>query len=273
MVSDDGMHVLYASNVVTPGNPDGNAEAYIRDLTNDSLTRITTTVGVGTQAIAISGDGSRAALMSTLDLTGQNADGNQEIFLYDRNTGKLTQISDTDGNTINLDVDISPDGKRIFWDSTGYPNGNADGNREIFMYECQPVPIADVKVSLGVSNLNPKQGDKVTYTITVANNGPSTAPNAVVNDMLSSGTTFVSAQVNKGTFTAPVVGQSGAIVWHPGDMASGSSESAQIKVTVIVKGKTAVTNTATVASDATDLSPANNSASVTVSVASGTSKK
>jgi uncharacterized repeat protein (TIGR01451 family) len=169
----------------------------------------------------------------------------------------------------NYRADITNDGTRIFFDSDAFPNGNADANREMFMAECLPPPSADLGISLGVSSLNPKQGDKITYTITVNNNGPSDAANVVINDMLSPGTTFVSAQANKGTFTTPVVGQSGTVSWHPGTMASGTTESAEIKVTVIVRGKTTITNTATVSSDATDANPANNSASLTVSVASG----
>ena len=132
---------------------------------------------------------------------------------------------------------------------------------------------ADLLVSLGVDKTSVKQGEQLTYTITVHNFGPDAAANVVVNDALSSGTTFVSAQANKGTFTKPPVGQTGTVTWAIGNMQSADEEAAQIKVTVLVKGKTTVTNTATVSSDSADPNPANNTASITVSVAAGTTGK
>jgi uncharacterized repeat protein (TIGR01451 family) len=50
---------------------------------------------------------------------------------------------------------------------------------------------ADLLVGFGVDKLNVKQGDLMTYTITVRNFGPDPAYNAVVNDTLSSASTFV----------------------------------------------------------------------------------
>lgn len=128
---------------------------------------------------------------------------------------------------------------------------------------------SDLLVSLGVDNTNPRQDSLVTYTITVSNFGPNDSPNTVVNDVLSSGTTFVSARANRGRFTSPRSGQTGTVTWYLDDLPNGGYESAQIEVTVIVKGKTTITNTATVSSDAVDPNPANNSAAITVSVANG----
>ncbi len=128
-------------------------------------------------------------------------------------------------------------------------------------------------MSLGADRTSVKQGDKLTYTVTVHNFGPDTASNAVANDTLSSGTTFVSASASKGRFTAPPVGQSGTVTWYLGNVLKDEQDAAQIKVTVIIRGKTTITNTATVSSDTTDPNPANNSASLTTTVVSGGSKK
>ncbi|MDQ3668378.1 MAG: DUF11 domain-containing protein [Acidobacteriota bacterium] len=150
--------------------------------------------------------------------------------------------------------------------------GNADGNSEIFLAAClppQPPAAADLAVSLGVDRTSVKQGEQLTYTITVNNFGPNNALGVVVNDTLSSGTTFVSAQANKGNFTTPPVGQSGVVTWNVGDMLDGDQEAAQIQVTVIARGRTTVTNTATVTAATADPNEGNNSASITVSVASG----
>jgi uncharacterized repeat protein (TIGR01451 family) len=132
---------------------------------------------------------------------------------------------------------------------------------------------ADLLVSMSADKLNPKQGDRMTYTVAVTNFGPDTALNTVMNDALSSGTTFVSAKANKGTFTAPPAGQAGTVTWYLGDLANAGQEAAQIQVTVIVKGRTTITNTASVSSIASDPNPANNTASLTTSVAQGATKK
>jgi hypothetical protein len=52
-------------------------------------------------------------------------------------------------------------------------------------------------------------------------------------------------------------------------MADQANEVAEIKVTVLVRGKTTVTSTATVTGDVADPNTANNSAAITVSVVSG----
>jgi uncharacterized repeat protein (TIGR01451 family) len=114
-----------------------------------------------------------------------------------------------------------------------------------------------------------RQGDLLTYTITVRNFGPDTAVNSVVNDVLSSGTTFRNAQANRGHFTAPPIGQTGTVTWYVGDILNNGQESAQIIVTVIVRGNTTITNTATVSSLSNDPNTANNTASITISVTRG----
>ena len=91
---------------------------------------------------------------------------------------------------------------------------------------------ADLLVSQGVDKTSVKQGELLTYTITVQNVGPYGALNVVVNDTLSSGTTFVSAQANKGTFTKPPVGQTGTVTWKLGNMQPDDDESAQLKYRV-----------------------------------------
>src|SRR5262249_19202472 len=52
---------------------------------------------------------------------------------------------------------------------------------------------ADAQVGKIVSNARPNVGDEITFTITVTGNGPSTATNVTILDMLPAGLTFVSA--------------------------------------------------------------------------------
>lgn len=125
---------------------------------------------------------------------------------------------------------------------------------------------SDLLIGIGGDNTTVKPGDLLTYTITVRNFGPDTAVNAVMNDTLSSGSTFVSASADRGRFTAPAAGQTGTVTWYLGDLANGGIESAQIKVTVFIKGPTTITNTATVSLDNADPNPLNNTATLATNV-------
>jgi hypothetical protein len=109
----------------------------------------------------------------------------------------------------------------------------------------------------------------LTYSIRVQNLGPETAPNVVVTDILPSDATFVEARHNKGTHTAPPRGETGTITWSLGEMLDQANALAQLTVTVLVKGKTTITNTASVTGDVSDPNAANNSASIRVSVVAG----
>ena len=145
---------------------------------------------------------------------------------------------------------------------------------DIGSYELQgsAAAIADLMVSQGVDKTSVKQGDLLTYFVRVQNLGPMTAPNVVLNDVLSSGTTFYSAHSNKGTFTAPPKGETGTVTWSLGDMLNQANEVAEIAVTVLVKGTTTITNTATATGNVTDPNQSNNSAAITVSVVLGGGK-
>ena len=163
------------------------------------------------------------------------------------------------------------------YDDPAIANAVLGDGTDIGAVELQPAPTAtaDFLIGLGTDKLSVKQGDKLTYSVTVHNLGPDAAPNVSVNDVLSSGTTFVSAQANKGTFTAPPVGQTGTVTWTIGTMANGDVQGAQIRVTVIVNGKatSSITDTAAVSSDATDPNSANNTASIATPVANGSAGK
>jgi uncharacterized repeat protein (TIGR01451 family) len=130
---------------------------------------------------------------------------------------------------------------------------------------------ADLLVSLGVNKTLVRLGDLLTYTITVKNFGPNTATNVVVNDVLPANTTFYGAQSNKGCFTTPPKGQNGTVTWYVGDMPANDQQNAQLTVTVIIKGKSTITNIAKVKSGNPDPNEDNNTATIKVTVWSGTS--
>lgn len=274
----DGTRYLFFSDGYATGfgapNPEANFELFLYNALNNSVQMLTDTGasefnGHGT----LSSDGSRISFLSNKDWTGGNADLLPEVFLLDLNSGITTQVTDTDNYEIQYPK-ISGNGEKIAFVSNQFAElGNADASYEIFLAECLPPPSSDLSVSLGVDRTSVKQGDKITYTVTLRNFGPNDAHNVVVNDLISSGATFVSANANKGTFNTPPVGQSGVVAWNVGALSNNAQESAQIKVTVILKGKGTVMNTATVSSSISDPNLANNSATITINLGSGGGKK
>ncbi|QWP78720.1 DUF11 domain-containing protein [Lysobacter sp. K5869] len=88
---------------------------------------------------------------------------------------------------------------------------------------------ADLSMSKAVDNANAAIGSNVTFTLTVANAGPSDATNVVVTDQLPAGFTFVSS-AGAGSYTA------GTGVWQAGTIAAGASATRTIVATVNAAG-------------------------------------
>ena len=152
---------------------------------------------------------------------------------------------------------------------------NAIDACDIGAYERQGpiVANADLMVSQTVDKTSVKQGELLTYFVRVKNLGPQTAPDVVLTNVLSAGATFYGARVGKGTYNAPPRGETGTVTWSLGELLSGENQVADIQVTVLVKGKTTITNKATVSGNVSDPDKANDSAAITVSVVAGSTGK
>ena len=107
-------------------------------------------------------------------------------------------------------------------------------------------------------------GADLTYTITVTNNGPSSAQNVTVNDTLPTGTTFGSATPSQGSCAGTTT-----VSCALGSIANGASPTITLVVHVgpSVADGTVISNTASVSSTTADPTPANNSATSTTTVA------
>jgi uncharacterized protein len=114
-------------------------------------------------------------------------------------------------------------------------------------------------------------GSNLTYTITVANAGPSDAATLALSDTLPAGTSFVSLASPVGwSCTTPAVGAGGAIACTAATMASGNAVfTLVVQVGAGVTVGTVLSNTATVASTTTDPNPGNGSATATTTVGAG----
>jgi uncharacterized repeat protein (TIGR01451 family) len=114
-------------------------------------------------------------------------------------------------------------------------------------------------------------GQNITYTITVANSGPSVASAVTVTNPVAGNATFVSASVLSGSgwsIVAPAVGATGNVVFSKASV--GATENALFEVVVKIAestpGGTVHMNTATAASATLDPTPVGNSVSATTTV-------
>ena len=118
--------------------------------------------------------------------------------------------------------------------------------------------LADLSVTKTVDNARPNVGDTVTFLVTVAGNGPNSATNVQLTDLLPAGLSFVSSTASAGTTYNSTSG-----LWTVGTITNGGNATLQLKARVVAVG--AQVNTASVThSDVFDPNTANNIASATV---------
>jgi uncharacterized repeat protein (TIGR01451 family)/gliding motility-associated-like protein len=111
------------------------------------------------------------------------------------------------------------------------------------------------------------EGDDLSYTIIVENNGNTPATNVVVTDLLPEGIRYQSSEVNGGTAETSVNGQD--IKWSIALLAPGAVFEIKLKVKVLAlpnEQERTIVNVATVTSSETELSPENNTSSAVIQV-------
>jgi uncharacterized repeat protein (TIGR01451 family) len=128
---------------------------------------------------------------------------------------------------------------------------------------------ADLSVTNTTTAAAVLAGNSVTYTVTVANAGPSDALAVVLSDPLPADTTFVSETQTTGpvfTLIDPAVGAAGTISDTISTLPAGASATFTIVDQVLPSAADAATisNTANVSADTTDANLANNSQTVSL---------
>jgi uncharacterized repeat protein (TIGR01451 family) len=118
-----------------------------------------------------------------------------------------------------------------------------------------PPTDADMAITKTASPNPVLQGNALTYTLGVTNNGPAIATNVTVTDPLPSQVSYVSATSTQGTCSQA----GGTVTCSVGIMNSGATATITITVTAVTRGS--VTNTASVTATQTDPVTGNNSAS------------
>jgi uncharacterized repeat protein (TIGR01451 family) len=153
-------------------------------------------------------------------------------------TLQITAIVNATGDYVNYaevtfanedDIDSTPDngvdtnGNDICADD---PDDEDDGDcAEVF-----PQPTVDLELDKEVSNATPNIFEEIEFTVTITNQGPSTATSVIVFDNLPSGFTYVSHTTTQGDWH-PALAH-----WNIGTLAPGQTEVLAIRVTVNATG-------------------------------------
>jgi Tol biopolymer transport system component len=137
VIDGDGDRIAFVSSRdLTGGNPDLTREIFLADLTADTITQITDTdsaAGIGDPSI--SDDGTKVVFVTSADLTGNNTDNGDEVFLFNTATSTFSQLTDDPtGELVSDQPDISGDGAKVaFRSEADFTGGNGNGGEEIFL--------------------------------------------------------------------------------------------------------------------------------------------
>ena len=123
--------------------------------------------------------------------------------LVESGTGGQTLLNTISNTQDQVDTDVTPD----------------DNSEEITVTSSDLVTTKIVDIS------TPNEGDVITYTLSVTNNGPSDATGVSLTDLLPAGLTYASDDSSGGY-------NSGSGLWTIGDVANGTSVSLNIQATV-----------------------------------------
>lgn len=126
-INDDGTQIAY-SKLAVP------ARTYIYDFTLPGLSTVSLN-SIGNPAI--SGDGSVVFFQSNADLVGNNGDGNEEIYRYDRGSMAYSQITDTTSGFIDSESLQSQGAALFFVSDVDFVGNNPANDNQWFRYSPQ----------------------------------------------------------------------------------------------------------------------------------------
>ena len=148
--------------------------------------------------------------------------------------------------------------------------GTGDDTNDLNFSETELTQYLTSDADLAVTNSDSPDpvspGGTITYTQSIANNGPDAAPNATFSEILQSSVGFQSISAPAGfNCTTPSVGASGTITCTNPSLANGAGGAITVVVTVIASSGI-VTNTIATSSNVQDPGNTDNSATVTTTI-------
>ena len=161
-------------------------------------------------------------------------------------TDLLNNDEDIDGDNLNVDVgppangtvDVNGDGTFTYTpslnfvgeDSFVYTVSDSEGATDtatVFVNVVDDgIQEVDLSLAISVNNATPNVGESVTVSIVVTNDGPDTATNVVVTNILQTGLDFVDGDSTVGSFDA------GSNDWLVGELGAGESETLELRLSV-----------------------------------------
>ena len=201
-VNSDGLYTNYTGGL-TPINTDGTDNPDYLDLDSDN-------------------DGANDTTEAGISLTGVDTDGDG----LDDGTDATADYSDPGGT-----IDNPLTGSVILIDADSDANSGGDVDFRDALNQ------ADLSLAKTVNNSNPDQGDDITFTITITNNGPSPVNSIEVQDIIP--TEFTYSHPNFVTSQGTVTFTAGTLEWDLGIfvLTSGSSITLSYTVTVDICGE------------------------------------
>ncbi len=110
------------------------------------------------------------------------------------------------------------------------PGNNSDTEQTVVS------PVIDVSLDKQVSDPSPGIGDTVTFTLVVANAGPSTATGLDVTDVVPSGYTYVAGSIAGGDSRNDAFPATTGLTWTITSLVSGGSVNLTYQATVLGSG-------------------------------------
>jgi uncharacterized repeat protein (TIGR01451 family) len=162
-----------------------------------------------------------------------------------------------DGGTASIDVLVTADVDGPISNAASVSSDVADpaSANDSDAEDTTVQPRADLSITKSDSIDPVDSGNDLTYTLDVANAGPSDATGVVIADPVPGGTSFVSATPTQGS----CVEGAGTVTCSLGALANGGTASVDVVVHVSASRTTPLSNTASVTSDITDPVAANDS--------------
>jgi uncharacterized repeat protein (TIGR01451 family) len=197
-ISADGQYVTFSSQWVSRDH--GN-KAWVHDRVKGTTTQIGpsgNSIGQGCYADAISADGRYVAFESSYaDLVSGDTNYDLDVFLYNRETGEITGVSTASG-----DVDfvgpwswapaISADGRYVAFtsDADNLVAEDTNGSPDVFVRDrlLSTSTTGDLQATVTAKPASVRKGQTASYRLTVKNNGPNSAGNVALTDIVSNGT-------------------------------------------------------------------------------------
>ena len=265
-ISDNGRFIAFSTfdSLVLEDTLPFSLDIYLRD----RLTGTTELVSVNSdeqpgdgrsQSPSVSADGQFVAFQSESgNIVPETSSPfpDEDIFVRDRLAGTTVRVSESsagaEGDARSLAPDISDDGLVVTFssDASNLVPNDTNFATDIFVHDDRPA--ADLSVTKSDSADPVAKGIRLTYSIVVANNGPSSATDVRLTDALPVNVQFVSAASTAGSCTQ----RGSTVTCELGALNNGTV----VTVTIIVTPKKAgiLTNTAHVNSMSPDPDPANN---------------